>query len=49
MPEAYLACRRQKLDEHAVCRQASLLLGREREDMTRIYLASLREGGERHG
>lgn len=49
MPEAYLAYRRQRPDEHAVCQQVSRLLGHECEDVTRIYLASLREGGERHG
>ena len=47
--EQYLTCRKQGLDEHTACRQVSRLLGHEREDVTRIYLASLREGGERHG
>ena len=47
--EQYLACRKQGLDEHTACRQVSRLLGHEREDVTRIYLASLREGGEKNG
>ena len=47
--EQYLTCRKQGLDEHAACRHVSRLLGHEREDVTRIYLASLREGGEKNG
>lgn len=49
MPKAYPACRRQRPDEPAVYQQVPRLLGHECEDMTRIYPASLREGGERHG
>lgn len=47
--EQYLTCRMQGLDEHSACRHVSRLLGHEREDVTRIYLASLREGGAQHG
>lgn len=47
--EQYLACRKQGMDEHAACRHVSRLLGHEREDVTRIYLASLRKGGEGNG
>ena len=47
--EQYLTCRKQGLDEHSACRHVSRLLGHEREDVTRIYLASLREGGAQHG
>lgn len=47
--EQYLACRKQGMDEHAACRRVSRLLGHEREDVTRIYLASLRKGGEGNG
>lgn len=42
-------CRKQGLNEHTACRHISRLLEHEREDVTRIYLTSLQEGGERHG
>ena len=43
--EQYLAFLTQGLDENDACRCVSKLLGHERPDVTRIYLASIRKGG----
>ena len=45
----FLACLDRGMDEHTACRHVSRLLGHEREDVTRIYLASLRKGGDSNG
>lgn len=43
--EQYLFCLADGMNEREACRRVSCLLGHEREDVTRIYLASVRKGG----